>query len=368
MNDPDYNDWLDLLRKKVGRHNLLFLQLGAAHEPARRTLSSHGFSVIGLREYLAMVEEVVDRIVVVDGIEELTRPAADVSMGALRERIFRGIDSGGRYILLARAPRAAFPAVPGSSLLDDATFARGPVYGMDDTSEWPTCQYDGLSVANVLRDALGELGAEMCAALDRVIFDSMLFGESALTAFGARELEALAGAGLISLQAAERKWNLPDGLHPLKDALADVLAGEVKPQSQLGEVTCGLWELERMIRRSIRARAIAAWGKSWRTQCLQGDLSDRVLGRATTSTYQAANSVKLIRDPLEWLTLSELLDLKARPEIGNLGLETVLWRNFADQVMPIRNRLAHMRNLYPGDAANVVKWLRVLEVKLTPRS
>ena len=41
-----------------------------------------------------------------------------------------------------------------------------------------------------------------------------------------------------------------------------------------------------------------------------------------------------------------------------------LWRNFAADIMPIRNRLAHMRTLHPGDAADVAKWLRALEVRL----
>jgi len=62
--------------------------------------------------------------------------------------------------------------------------------------------------------------------------------------------------------------------------------------------------------------------------------------------------------------LGELLDLKNRGEIGDLGMPNSLWRNFSSDIMPIRNRLAHMRTLHPGDSADVVKWLRALEVKL----
>jgi hypothetical protein len=362
---PDYTEWIDALRQKAARHNLLFLQLGAAHEPARRALPDAGFAVMAVRDCLADQDDGAELIVVVDRVDELTGPAPDLTMGELREIVFRRMDGGTQFILLSRAPRVAFPAVPGSSLLDDATFVHAPREDMSDHSRWPSCRIDNADPDEVLHATLRELGPEVCASLDRVIFDSLLLGDDALGVFPAREVEALEGAGLISLRAPARSWNFPKHLKPLKDALAAVLAEEVKPQGQLAEVSRGLWEMERLIRRAIRARAIAAWGTAWRTKCLQGDLPDQVLSRATEAAYFGANSIKLIRDPLEWLTLGELLNLKSRREIGNLGLTPTHWRKFGDQVVPIRNRLAHMRTLHPRDAADVVKWLRVLELRLS---
>jgi hypothetical protein len=106
-------------------------------------------------------------------------------------------------------------------------------------------------------------------------------------------------------------------------------------------------QMERMIRRSIRQRAVDAWSGNWRQQCLTGDLPAKVLERATEAAYPAANSIKLIRDPLEWLTLGEQLDLKNRGEIGDLACPTRFGENFSSDIMPIRNRLAHMRTLHP---------------------
>jgi hypothetical protein len=365
VRETGYGDWITALRHKAARHNPLFLQLGAAREPARRALPDAGLAVLALKDYMARQDDCTEAVLVIDKVEQLTSASSDMTIGELREKVFKHIDLGNQLILLSRAPRAAFPAVPGSSLLDDATFVHGPHEDMSDHAQWPSCRMDGAVADEVLPAALRELGPEVWGSLDRVIFDCLLLGEEALSVFTARELEALEGAGVISLGEAGRSWNFPRHLSPLKEALADVLAAEVKPQSQLAEVSRGLWEMERLIRRAIRARAVAAWGTAWRTQCLQEGLRDEVLRRATEATYIGANSIKLIRDPLEWLTLGELLDLKSRNEIGNLGLGPTHWRKFGEQIAPIRNRLAHMRTLHPGDATDVVKWLRVLELKLS---
>lgn len=71
--------------------------------------------------------------------------------------------------------------------------------------------------------------------------------------------------------------------------------------------------------------------------------------RARESAYLATTSIVQIRDPLEWLSLGELFQLCDMQSIGNLGLDPAIWRNFSAQVVPIRNRTAHMRNLHQGN-------------------
>jgi hypothetical protein len=365
VTDNIYRDWIETLDRRASLHSLLFVQLGAAQEPARRALEASEFAIMRLGDVTAGLAS-TRRVIVVDGIEALAsaRPNSGLTMGVLRDRVFAYLENGTKIILLSRAPRVAFPPVPGSSLLDDSSYVHGPRDLMAEVNHWPSCKVDGQEPAFVLRAALRELGPEVCASLDRAIFDCLLTGEEAIRVLSAREVEAIEAAGLVSLSSSATRWNFPKHLNPLKEALADVLAGEVTPQAQLAEVSSGLWQMERMIRRAIRQRAVDAWSGNWRQQCLTGDLPAKVLERATEAAYPAANSIKLIRDPLEWLTLGELLDLKNRGEIGDLGMPNSLWRNFSSDIMPIRNRLAHMRTLHPGDSADVVKWLRALEVKL----
>lgn len=367
MSDREYTDWLDRLARKAQVQNLLFLQLGAAHAPARRALAASPFSCVSVTAFVQEDSDPPGAVIVIDGIEVLatSKSEREVTFGILRDRVFGSLARGKRCILLSRSPRAAFPAVPGSSLLDDASFVHGPRDDMSEVSRWPSCRLDGEAPESVLRAALSDLGPEVCAALDRAIFDCLLTGEAAIGVLSAREVEAIGAAGLISSTSGGGCcWNFQQHLNPLKSALADVLADAVLPQEQLSAVNHGLWQIERMIRRAVRQKAVGAWGDKWRQQCLQGELPRKVLERATEAAYPAANSIKLLRDPLEWLTLGELLDLKGRTEIGDLGIPSVLWRNFSADIMPIRNRLAHMRTLHPGDSAEVVKWLRALEVKL----
>jgi hypothetical protein len=364
MSEADYSEWLDSIFRKVRRLSVLFLQLGASSEPARRALGASHPAILTVGGYLGGESSDVPRLIVIDEIESLLNPRADITMGALRERVLADVDFGCGVILLSRAPRVAFPPVPGSSLLDDASFAHAPLDGVTAPSQLPTCAIDGVGADEVVRTALTELGPEVCASLDRAIYENLLVGEAALEQLDARELEALDGVGFTSIHSQKRSWNFPKYLGLLKLSLDAVLADHVEPQAQLAEITNGLWQIERMIRRAVRQRAIAAWEDNWRNQCLKGDLPSVVLERATDAAYLGAASLKQLRDPLEWLTLGELLGLKDRKEIGNLGLRPAMWRQFSTQIMPIRNRLAHMRMLRPEDSAEVTKWLRVLYLKL----
>lgn len=364
MTVVDYSDWVKQIHRKAKQLSVVFLQVGISNEPARRALLASDLTVLGVGDYMESKRGDVDGTLVIDGMEKFVNPAADVSLGALRERVFGDVEDGTRVILLSRAPRIAFPAVVGSSLLDDASFAHAPVLKCQGAEQFPTCAEDGANPAEVLHHTLRELGSELCASLDRVIYENSLIGEMALTTLNARELEALDGAGITARTGTLREWNFPKYLMPLKNALDVALADDVVPQHHLAEVSAGLWKIERIIRREIRRRAITAWDQQWRQQCLKGDLPGKVLERATEAAYLGATSIKQLRDPLEWLSLGELLQIKDRTEIGDLGLNTALWRNFSAQIMPIRNRLAHMRALRPEDAAEVVKWQRVLELRL----
>jgi hypothetical protein len=360
----DYSDWVDQVLQKAERLPVLFVQLGHSNEPARRALTRANVTLLTVTEYLIGSPELEAGTIVVDKVESLASAGSDLQLGPLRERVLSDVEAGLRFILLSRAPRIAFPDVVGSSLLDDASFAHAPAVSAEGAEQMPTCVEDGVDPGKVLEVALSELGPEVCASLDRVLNENMLIGSEALGLLSAREVEALEGAGLVSRNGGQHTWNFGKYLVPLKRALDEVLSDVIAPQQQLTDVSAGLWKLERLIRREVRRRAVAAWGDTWRSQCLNGDLPDKVFERAVESAYLGAASIKQLRDPLEWLSLGELLGLRDRKEIGDLGLSPALWRQFGAQIVPIRNRLAHMRTLRPEDSADVVKWLRVLELKL----
>jgi hypothetical protein len=192
----------------------------------------------------------------------------------------------------------------------------------------------------------------------------LITGNEALAALTAREFEAVEGAGIARVIDQNRAWSLNQRLGELRESLATTLAAHVTTPRDLHSAVEGLWTIERSVRRAVRARALQHWGSKWRRQVLQGDLGGRVLERATESAYAAAKSLAELRDPLEWLTLGELLSVRERSEIGDLGVERYLWKQFATTILPIRNRITHMRLLQPQDSAEVTKWRRVLDRKL----
>jgi hypothetical protein len=85
-----------------------------------------------------------------------------------------------------------------------------------------------------------------------------------------------------------------------------------------------------------------------------------VLERARKDAQPSAGAVKELRDPLEWLTTVELLELREERELGDLGLESYLWTKLRNSVVPIRNRAAHMRFIGAQDARTVRNWRKIV--------
>ncbi|WP_146247654.1 hypothetical protein [Curtobacterium sp. MCLR17_040] len=280
------------------------------------------------------------------------------------------MEAGGRIVLVSAAPRVAYPPVPGSSLFEDAKFVSGPLAPVLEMTAsapelvLPACNDGHAPLRTVLEAALRELGLELCASLDHALFEAVLDPADMFATLTSREVEALRGASLIRMTSSGPEWTMPLRIGELRDALSEVLSEQTDTQDAMAAVFAGLWSIERSVRRALRIRAMELWGPGWRRQVLAGDLKEKVEGRAKASAYAAASSVSQIRDPLEWLTMGELLETRGRGEIGDLGLEGPLWKTLANEVLPVRNQISHMRLLRPSDLATVLKWAKVVQVKL----
>lgn len=377
MNGDGYIErWIQALEAATKRFRLVFVQLGAVHFPVRRQLSTLAESatstVLGVEDYLeGGVPAGVTRVHIWDLERAGVVPGSSSSLSVLRSRIVSDMDSGIDFVLFSRAPRISFAPVPGSSLLEDATFLRPPLVrstpepGEEPEIVLPSFAADGTPIADTFLEVLQELGVEVCASLDQAIFESMLTGNEVFGVLAPREVEALEGSGLVLTQHGQWQWSVPQRLNILRDALSDALADVSAAQHTTAEVYQSLWTLERTVRRHVRAQAISVWGTRWRGPVLHGDLAVKVLERATVAAYVAAKSTKELRDPLEWLTLGELLELRKRKEIGDLGLDGRLWSLLEGDILPIRNRVSHMRLVKSDDLAKVRQWQRALDRKIT---
>lgn len=360
--------WILELEKSARRFSLVFLHLGSAFGPQRAALSDINGKHISVPDYLSQDSPADPTLLVIDQIERL-EGKRDSSMGRLRERIFADIEGGHVFILVSTLARNTYDDTPGSDLLADARHVFAPVNEPSDENPLtvlPSFSIDDDSDGrSLLVSCLQELGSSTVLAVGQALWEDGHSPRDSILRLKRTDIEALRGAGLVFVTAGEAHWSISQVWKDFRESVALATSMYTKESPWLSETFSDLWVMERAIRNSIRFALMKKQGNSWRTNCLTGGLKTEVLERARKDAHPSAESIKELRDPLEWLTTVELLDLRETRELGNLGLEPYLWRMLQNTVVPIRNRAAHMRIISDEDAQNIQKWRKMVVRKLT---
>jgi len=362
------------LRSRLRRHGLVFVQCGAAFGELKHDLLEALDGVVRMAEHFAVdPEEHSDLLLVLTGVETFAREmhGHPASLGELRLKVSAALDRGCEVCLISSAPRVSYPPIPGSSLLDDASaffIDLEAVSEEDDPAHFfPSIRCGNATIDELFREILLELGFGVLASLDRAVFDSQLDRDAFMNVLDPREIEALRGAGLAVLGASRQPlFSVRQRFGEFKEALSSVLADHTDPQEELAFISAELWRIERSIRKAVRAKAMREFGQGWRGQVLHGDLSTKVLERALMDGSVGTRSVRELRDPIEWLTLGELLEVINTATFGRLGLAPAFWPRFAQEILPIRNRLSHMRHFKTGDRSTVTIWSAQVD-RMLPR-
>lgn len=377
---PEYTSKLTgLVMKSLARHRLVFVQLGAVFEPVRESICTNLDGVCVTVDQREDWEELSAsaRTLVVTDMEKCAESAA-YALGEVRASIFSLMDSGKTICLFSRIPRMSFRLVPGSSVLEDAALVSLPLLDRSDLMvesddrpcqgwQWPSVTFGAPLTVESFRDALADLGQGLVAALDHALFEISPKGTEGLGFLAPRELEGLRGGGILAIDGAGRPSIAVAGSAKLlREALATHISESVLPEPTLPEISSGLWYIERKIRNAVRAAAISKFGNDWHASSL-GGMRDEVLRRAQLDTNVTAKTVGDLRDPLEWLTLGELMDIVRSPKFDNLGIEPAVWRKLQEQLVPIRNRLAHVRMLKADDAEIVTMWESLVKARFGSR-
>lgn len=365
----------EIISKSLSRHRLVFVQLGAAFDPLRDGICAQlkGQCVsIDQRSEWNQRSSSYGTLIVTD-LERCVETAGDV-LGEVRAILFSLLDDGKAVCLLSRAPRLSYRPVPGSSVLEDAALVTLPLLAMSEIQcgpgeypsqgwPWPSVSFGAPFGTETYEAVLSEVGQGIVAALDHALFEVDPKGMDGLEFLAARELEGLRGCGIVAIDEGGRpSLALPKEAKSLREALAAHVSETVAPASSLAEVTRALWYIERKIRQALRAAAIAKHSGGWRASAV-GGLQAEILRRAQLDTNVTAKSVTDLRDPLEWLTLGELMDIVRSEKFNNLGIEAAIWRKFQEQVVPVRNRLAHVRMLKSEDAEVVSMWAKMIRLR-----
>lgn len=310
-------------------------------------------------------------LIVITGVEEADKePLAGEPhlLAVLRERVMNLLEANNSVILLSRYPRLRYPTVAGSTVLEDARqyFPQIRVASKSDSALHALpCYGPSDDQVSFLTDVVSEIGVPLAARLDQILFESSLTPAEALGELSNPELDALHFAGLVVPTDGHYQWTIPRALSDLKEALSNCLAQEVDPPRDLGEAFELLWRIERRVRAAIRRHAIEEWKATWKISLAHPAYTKQILERAGGVAYNRPISVSSIRDPLEWLTLPELLALRtSKDKLGELGMPGSYWRRLAMDVIPIRNQVSHMRFLKPGDITTLRQWNAVLTREL----
>jgi hypothetical protein len=127
------------------------------------------------------------------------------------------------------------------------------------------------------------------------------------------------------------------------------------------EVAASLFELERIVRRILANALEGSLGNKWAKQVLNETQTAYIRETAGVATDFPLNG---LANPLDYLTLGQLLDLAvARNEAARAGLTPPILAELR-RVVPIRNRVGHMRLPRVGDLQTTRSVLRVMKLRL----
>jgi hypothetical protein len=215
-----------------------------------------------------------------------------------------------------------------------------------------------------------EIGPPLCASLEQWAFEYEL---ASIPVSEVRDvtLQALRQAGLLRPSEAEaetlRILPMENRLLWL-DALGDALESVTAAPREWRRLVEELFRFERDLRRLIRQELCQRYGEAW-AEAVLPDLKEKIVSLARRDTSPSAVTLARIRAPLDWLSLNELLDLAAKEastEAGRLlGHSSHDWREVAQFVVPVRNRVAHMRMAQEGDWEAVQRIRRQVSARVS---
>jgi hypothetical protein len=341
-------------------------------------------------------------IVIRDLESALTYPGTRSRIPRLRAQLQRDPSGVGLLILLSRLPKARLIFEASSSLVAESTQWSVPLpetgtcravasaLGVNDDQFDRMSSYSGRSVAltralgrasvegltgrlfvdaarPVLRRTIEELGAELSATLDYWVNEigSPSIPRSELTAL---DCDALRSAGLTTVELDDTGdiALLPYSLRlwqPFREELRAFLDGICEPTESWVQAVHGLFFVERMLRAVAKDQLIAAFGAGWKQRAISDAMVEELLRKANQDRDIAVKRLGELLNPLEYLTIAELLALcrSLRPVADALS-DRLLSKMELDFVQ-VRNRVMHMRLLRSGDGELIRSYVRQLRLR-----
>ncbi|MCM3555501.1 EKC/KEOPS complex subunit CGI121/TPRKB [Janibacter melonis] len=348
------------------------------------------------------VEEVGPSTIVIVWRPEVLDRRRDfaATLAQLRPQLHRLAGAGCRSLLVSTRPRGWFPIMSGSSVLFDGPKLKvATLSATSIKSHYP--DLTNATAANILNHSSGSVAlVEAFVAIDgsedssnakfaasrrvveriyRAAFTELTIGSISLLEnlvlemdtfevseddLPAASVSELVDAGISVVNDLTGMVKLIDeGCRPeAAVALASVIEKITEPPTEWTGLARAVFEYERTARHAISAFFRKCHGESWKDIALL-DVGEKALGVARGEGFSGSTPSEL-STPLDWLLLDDLLELArtaCKDGFGPVaGLTAGQWSRQAAVVVPIRNRVAHMRLPRPGDLGTVRAQLRHL--------
>lgn len=298
-----------------------------------------------------------DETVLIDRVDRIINTQPN-GLGTLRAYVDSLTTNGCRVILSSKKPRSSYPRLVGSEVIADSKPLRFSF------SEAQIQQIQSLiqSDQNFLVEALRELDFSTVDNLSSYIWSGG--EEPAFSELPPMATEALLGAGILNAGDSDQLLHPLFPIHVLRDAATAVSAASTEGGASGARCYEEIWFIERTLRNKIREWLIdfgSTNGQSWREMIHPNQLKSKIVERAQVGAFPHVNKIKELQDPLEWLTLGELLDLRVARNMGDLGMPSQLWGLLKQDIVPLRNKITHMRQVAPTDLETARRWRRRVE-------
>ncbi|MEV4845101.1 hypothetical protein AB0K20_18035 [Micromonospora matsumotoense] len=313
------------------------------------------------------------------------------------------IAAGARLMVVSAWPKLSFPEPDGSSIITDCSRLRPTSIDVDLlrsmrsdlepasaerilwfsggavalTEHYLELEFADLSgnekrrqakqfLREVLLRAVDELDPSTLALLDHLVLecDMMDLSEDDLAE---HQIAALESACLLRVNDLDGTVHLfaEPWRAEAKERVASALRSVVAPPKDWERLARKIFTFERTIRKMVMDTLREVHGDDWRGAL--GDRGTKALSLARNDTNVAAASLDEMHTPLDWFLLEDLLDFAA--ELASThgavrGVRAGEWARLKVQMVPIRNRIAHMRLPLETDASAVRSALLNLDARL----
>jgi len=127
------------------------------------------------------------------------------------------------------------------------------------------------------------------------------------------------------------------------------------------ETSASLFEIERLVRQALAESLEYSLGRKWAKQVLQSEEQDYIREASNMATTVGLDK---LANPLDYLTLGQLLDIAEKRIEGRAAGLTQRVLVDLRRLIPIRNRIVHMRLPKPEDLTAVRSTLRRFQLTL----